>query len=1171
MLTIKWTLGLRVLLLAIVLLFAVDVEARRRRRRRTRTRKVSCTSATLYNVKIKKIKKGTKEKLDDVADDDDAAMNCMTACARNNSKWQYFILNLPEENKGEDVGCSCAVGKLKKVQGGNYRVNTGGITNVDSEFLLSKSKKHKSPNDKVCSTATPNPTPSPTPSPTGTPTDGPTLSPTLTPTPSPTPAPTEEPVSYKLLFKIKTNTGADGNTLWSGRVGADEGNVREDEVGRMNVLTYDEYRVSVVDGGKEAAYFTFANAGNFNGWFSKDNLVDTSYTDLMDGEPNMFTIDGGTATNYAQRNWDGIHETGEYSEEGKGGEDKVDRRPMVGMWCGGGHCDNKKNRYATSLGNIVNLDVQHKIIDDLSEEDGRNDARCGDKGLVSKIQCHGDNCDNMRVWCSPLIEGWRVVHTDVAYSGWFSDGWHSPKDCGRDRYVGGIRCRGSWCDDLELVCVKIQELQKTGGRDWYISKNHGGCDVDAGWLTVDSVNDSNNYDPCDWEKNSAKTEVQYAQGNVAKKNSEHKVAEALEVYGATYGEWTMVYKMGTLGGQFNLMDSWKSGGSTNVANPQAADPMDPHHVYRHPLLTSFMRKSRGSGRVKIDLYGKGDYVVGIARALGCPRGSYPIYENMAECQKAAKALNVGQNTQRKDGWEGESPDVPPYCSFQSGGDQAVHFNKKLDGKNDGAYTPICRTNVLVKSITFLVNPGQAANNVWMQVSNVMETSWAGIKPGMTTNFFGVEGDKDIDRSFFINRNYDGCEVDSGWLVVQSKTRQGPCKWEAEGGAPFIMYSPGDDNVRYETADIRQAESFAVSVSFDMQLGYQRIWKGCVSGANLQKHANKTIKQCAEICNADDDCDAFEYGVPYGGGGSYKAFDCQPQSLNPYVPAGAAARGFRLYREEKTFAEAEAFCKSKGSNLASVASRADYDKIVEFWRSAPAPIWIGLNDREKEGEWKYTDGTEWNKDNVTFGDGEPNNSGGDEDCIGTTANDYKLNDWNCNEKFAFICNDPAESFWLMNQQTQDCLHTQGGNPAHNGAQLVWWESCSAEKNAMEEVDTGDKDGSFYIRNPLTGHCLHTKDGRAENNGLMVWWEGCGDEKNKFMWVPTGDGISMYLMNKQTGRCVHVQADRADNDVKVVYHDGCSGDKNKYIKVYHDGVRCDGGHHNLDLYIPIEEED
>ena len=59
--------------------------------------------------------------------------------------------------------------------------------------------------------------------------------------------------------------------------------------------------------------------------------------------------------------------------------------------------------------------------------------------------------------------------------------------------------------------------------------------------------------------------------------------------------------------------------------------------------------------------------------------------------------------------------------------------------------------------------------------------------------------------------------------------------------------------------------------------YTHYPKECVGGHNIVKFTGKTVEQCKEICSTMSNCDAFEFGVAYGGAGGYQAGDCQPQS------------------------------------------------------------------------------------------------------------------------------------------------------------------------------------------------------------------------------------------------------------------------------------------------------
>ena len=57
------------------------------------------------------------------------------------------------------------------------------------------------------------------------------------------------------------------------------------------------------------------------------------------------------------------------------------------------------------------------------------------------------------------------------------------------------------------------------------------------------------------------------------------------------------------------------------------------------------------------------------------------------------------------------------------------------------------------------------------------------------------------------------------------------------------------------------------------VNYEYIKKGCVNGHNIVTYRDSSIDECKEKCNKRRDCLAFEYGVNYGGPGTYHPRDC----------------------------------------------------------------------------------------------------------------------------------------------------------------------------------------------------------------------------------------------------------------------------------------------------------
>ena len=107
-------------------------------------------------------------------------------------------------------------------------------------------------------------------------------------------------------------------------------------------------------------------------------------------------------------------------------------------------------------------------------------------------------------------------------------------------------------------------------------------------------------------------------------------------------------------------------------------------------------------------------------------------------------------------------------------------------------------------------------------------------------------------------------------------------------------------------------------------------------------------------------------------------------------------------DKKSWTAAENFCLKERGHLASATSK---DTSVFLWkgmkRKGIRNVWIGGNDIEKEGTWKWPKACyPWK---ATFwASGEPNNWG-NEDCMEMSiGNKGRWNDNSCRRKDKFIC-------------------------------------------------------------------------------------------------------------------------------------------------------------------------
>jgi subtilisin-like proprotein convertase family protein len=73
---------------------------------------------------------------------------------------------------------------------------------------------------------------------------------------------------------------------------------------------------------------------------------------------------------------------------------------------------------------------------------------------------------------------------------------------------------------------------------------------------------------------------------------------------------------------------------------------------------------------------------------------------------------------------------------------------------------------------------------------------------------------------------------------------------------------------------------------------------CANDGNLERHTDKTVEECKALCEADNDCVGFEYGVDYSGdAGTYQPGDCQLSSSVDMSNCDGAANNLDFYIRE----------------------------------------------------------------------------------------------------------------------------------------------------------------------------------------------------------------------------------------------------------------------------------
>uniref|UniRef100_A0A8B9QFN5 C-type lectin domain-containing protein n=1 Tax=Apteryx owenii TaxID=8824 RepID=A0A8B9QFN5_APTOW len=146
--------------------------------------------------------------------------------------------------------------------------------------------------------------------------------------------------------------------------------------------------------------------------------------------------------------------------------------------------------------------------------------------------------------------------------------------------------------------------------------------------------------------------------------------------------------------------------------------------------------------------------------------------------------------------------------------------------------------------------------------------------------------------------------------------------------------------------------------------------------------------------------------------SLKGLSDFPHSfLFPVFPCGPGSREWEYFDRKcyyfslrrMSWHKAKAQCEEMHSQLAIIDSHAKQNFVM--FRTRNERFWIGLTDENLEGEWEWIDGTDYKTTFTFWKEGEPNNSGSNENC----AHLWNFGQWNdvyCTYECYYICEKPV---------------------------------------------------------------------------------------------------------------------------------------------------------------------
>ncbi|XP_052400261.1 CD209 antigen-like protein A [Carassius gibelio] len=123
--------------------------------------------------------------------------------------------------------------------------------------------------------------------------------------------------------------------------------------------------------------------------------------------------------------------------------------------------------------------------------------------------------------------------------------------------------------------------------------------------------------------------------------------------------------------------------------------------------------------------------------------------------------------------------------------------------------------------------------------------------------------------------------------------------------------------------------------------------------------------------------------------------------------------------ELSWSESKQYCRDRGADLAIINTELKQRFISSLVKEI---VWIGLSDIQQEGIMKWVDNSTLNQG--FWESNEPNDAGGNEDCIELNPSKPLLNNWNdvpCTNKRKWICENYCDRFSNLDVSQQTVLH------------------------------------------------------------------------------------------------------------------------------------------------------
>ncbi|MEC8051293.1 MAG: lectin-like protein, partial [Myxococcota bacterium] len=153
----------------------------------------------------------------------------------------------------------------------------------------------------------------------------------------------------------------------------------------------------------------------------------------------------------------------------------------------------------------------------------------------------------------------------------------------------------------------------------------------------------------------------------------------------------------------------------------------------------------------------------------------------------------------------------------------------------------------------------------------------------------------------------------------------------------------------------------------------------------------------------------------------------------------------------SFDEAVSACQSLSATLAIIETGAEFERLHTQTRLyTRSEYWIGLSDREREGQWRWGDGaplafSAWAGD-------QPDNYRDQEDCGHVFGGRMEMwNDGECDWELPFVCEFETQPRATQCQEALDALASSKAQEATAGTNLVEQVESACVVPALEPID------------------------------------------------------------------------------------------------------------------------